>query len=189
MEADWEIEIGGDAPAMAPSWEGFIDLRRNPDQIDQITEIEFFAPLRPFLMSLNSDSSPVWTAKCDLWTPEQFDPYEFEADPESTHSAFACYVDLFSRRELDWITPDRIITWCGLFCTKLRELPLKSSRIDLIIRRAVFGPDQTGFGITAYLCALGSDDSQAKEALGKAMVVFEGALPHDTDFVGHSQLQ
>jgi hypothetical protein len=189
MEADWEIEIGENAPVMVASWEGFIDLLQNPDQIGQITEIEFFAPLRQFLMSLNSDASPVWTAKCDLWAPEEFDPYEFEADPESTHKAFACYVDLFSRGKLDWIAPNHIVRWCASFCTKLHDLPLKSSRIDLIVRRAVFGPGQTGFGITAYLCALGSDEPQAKEALGKTMVAFEGALLHDVDFVGQSQLQ
>ncbi len=189
MEADWEVEIGGDVPVMTPSWEGFVDLRRYPDQIDQIAEVEFFAPLRQFLLSLNSPSSPVWTAKCDLWAPAEFDPYEFDVDPESAHRAYACYVDLFSRGELEWNTPNRIVGWCDSFCTKLRALRLNSSRIDLIVRRAVFSQDETGFGVTAYLSAVGSNDSQAKEALGRAMVAFEDALPHDTDLVGHWQLQ
>ena len=27
MEADWEFEVGGEAPVIEASWEGFIDLR------------------------------------------------------------------------------------------------------------------------------------------------------------------
>ena len=32
MEADWEVEIGGDAPVIDACWEGFVDLRRAPER-------------------------------------------------------------------------------------------------------------------------------------------------------------
>ena len=30
MEADWEFEVGGDAPVIDACWPGFVDLRRIP---------------------------------------------------------------------------------------------------------------------------------------------------------------
>ena len=32
MEADWEFEVGGDAPVIEARWPGFVDLRRNPER-------------------------------------------------------------------------------------------------------------------------------------------------------------
>ncbi len=32
MEADWEFEVGGDAPVIEAHWPGFVDLRQNPEQ-------------------------------------------------------------------------------------------------------------------------------------------------------------
>ena len=31
MEADWEFEVGGDAPVIEALWAGFVDLRSQPD--------------------------------------------------------------------------------------------------------------------------------------------------------------
>jgi hypothetical protein len=30
MEADWEFEVGGDAPVIDALWPGFVDLRLSP---------------------------------------------------------------------------------------------------------------------------------------------------------------
>ena len=32
MEADWELEIGGDAPVIEAHWTGFVDLRADPSE-------------------------------------------------------------------------------------------------------------------------------------------------------------
>ncbi len=46
MEADWEVEIGGEdgdsAPIIDALWPGFIDLRRFPDRVAEITEAAGF---------------------------------------------------------------------------------------------------------------------------------------------------
>ena len=38
MEADWEFEVGGDAPVIEACWEGFIDLRKTPERARQLPE-------------------------------------------------------------------------------------------------------------------------------------------------------
>ena len=38
MEADWEIEIGGDAPVIEAHWFGFVDLRIEPSRANELPE-------------------------------------------------------------------------------------------------------------------------------------------------------
>ncbi len=83
MEADWEVEIGGDAPVIEAEWPGFIDLRMQPSRISDIAEATAFLPLADFLSALNQESSQVWTSKCDVWEPDL--------------TATACYIDLLPR--------------------------------------------------------------------------------------------
>ena len=48
MEADWEVEIGGDAPVIEAQWPGLVDLRANPERICEIAEASAFPPLSRF---------------------------------------------------------------------------------------------------------------------------------------------
>jgi hypothetical protein len=38
MEADWEFEVGGDAPVIEAPWPGFVDLRLHPERAWQLSE-------------------------------------------------------------------------------------------------------------------------------------------------------
>ena len=126
MEADWEIEIGGGAPVIDALWPGFVDLRKSPERIGEITEASQFPALAHLLEALNGADSPLWTAKCDIWKPEaaglcipatasmktkgqeliQSDLASLEAlPPGDSLSVLACYIDLLpveSKVFVDW---------------------------------------------------------------------------------------
>lgn len=175
MEADWEFEIGGSAPVIDAAWSGFIDLQIDPDRVREIAEIDQLPALREALVRLNAHHSPVSTAKCDVWQPEEFDPDELDADPEDAVQCLACYVDLLSRTQ-QWSLPEIAQQSCESWRATLRNIPLTNCRVDLVIRQAWLIPDLRDIGVTAYVTACGSDLSSARAALNAALDALTDAI-------------
>ena len=61
MEADWEVELGGDAPIIDAFWPGFIDLQKLPNRVSEIAEIRQLPALGKFpgLRLNDAQTSPV----------------------------------------------------------------------------------------------------------------------------------
>jgi hypothetical protein len=175
MECDWEFEIAPDAPVIDAAWSGYLNLRAHPERASTLPEAGAVPALAEALSLLNAPDSPVWTAKCDVWTPESFDPDELDASPEQGTEAIACYIDLLPATG-SWPTMDAIAEWCREICAALRAQPLRQCRSDLVIRRAFLAADQTGLGITAYLTACGATSSHATESLSAALRLFADAV-------------
>jgi hypothetical protein len=171
MECDWEFEIAPDAPVIDGAWSGHVDLRTHPERASRLAEVEGLPALAQALSLLNAADTLLWTAKCDVWEPEAFDPDDLDAPPDEGTKALACYVDLLRSAEL-WPTMDAVADWCRQVCTAVRARPLRQCRADLVIRRSFLTADQTGLGITAYLTACGASNSGARESLSAALVVF-----------------
>ena len=178
MEADWEVEIGGDAPVIDVDWPGFVDLRAFPEKVGELVEAACFPALASLLQSLNSSGSPVWTSKCDVWRTETDTP--------------ACYVDLLPRDENIFNSWNRVETLCRDWISRLispeqahgvqsgvHPVVLVSgdseseAAITLVIRRAITRRAR-GFGITAYMSAGAQNPSQ--QALEAAMFAFSNAV-------------
>jgi hypothetical protein len=186
MEADWEIEIGGDAPMIDAHWAGFVDLQRAPDAAWQLPEVSELPALAQTLSRLNLPTSPVWTSKCDFWpsiAPGDFDLDELDAPPECAAHAMGCYIDLLPKNDQQWPFPEMAASTCKYLCTQLHAVPMRCCRVDLVIRRALIAPDLMDTGITAYLTACGASEAGASGALQEALGVFADAL------CGHSTLQ
>jgi hypothetical protein len=175
MECDWEFEIAPDAPVIDAAWQGYLNLRTHPDQVSHLPEVAALPALSEALTFLNAPDSSVWTAKCDVWTPEAFDPDELDALPGQGTEALACYIDLLPATGM-WPTIDAVAEWCRELCAALRLKPLRQCRTDLVIRRAFLAEDQTGLGITAYSTACGATTSQARESLSEAVRQFAHAV-------------
>jgi hypothetical protein len=108
MEADWEVQIGGDSPIIDACWAGFIDLRSSPEMdpgeqtegllrtARELAETVDLPRLAEALIRLNASHSPVWTSKCDVWTVEaaDLDPDELDSPADEATQAWACYIDL-----------------------------------------------------------------------------------------------
>jgi hypothetical protein len=186
MEADWEFEIGGDAPVIDACWPGFVDLRRAPEQARHLLEAADLPALPDALVKLNAPASPVWTSKCDVWPAvdsADFGPGELDAPPESATHAMGCYIDILPTSEHQWSTPAAAAAACKHICAILHAVPLRCCRVDLIIRRVFIAPDANDLGITAYLTTCGASHAGAACALQDTLRVFADAL------CGHSTLQ
>jgi len=176
MEVDWEVEIGGDAPLIDASWDGLVDLHSAPEFAAQLPESRQFPALAHALVQLNSEVSPVWTSKCDAWIPEVFDADELDAQRGEGNCALSCYIDLLPRSQRTWSSTDHAVAKCRAICGRLRAVPLRCCRADLILRQAYIAPDRNGFGVTAYLTACGSTPDLARATLESALGALVSAI-------------
>jgi hypothetical protein len=190
MEADWEFEIGGDAPIIDACWLGFVDLRWHPQQhsgtaklLKRIPEAVAFPPLAGVLERLNQQRSPVWTSKCDFWpslASGEFDADEMDATEVEAAHAMGCYIDLLPRSDQQWNFPKKLVSDCKHLCDRLRAMPLRCCRVDLMVRRARITPDLMDTGITAYLTGCGKTVTDARQALAAALEAFADVLCPDS---------
>ena len=169
MEADWEVEIGGGAPVIEAEWPGLIDLWSDPkragERIAEIDEATSFPALGALLLALNADGSPLWTSKCDVWTPEP--------------AALAIYVDMLPRAGKAFARWQLAAAFCGDYVAQLaRYAPPKLNleySLNFVVRQAIAG-EVDGFGVTAYLSARASCRADAEAALATIMAAFADAL-------------
>jgi len=180
MEADWEMEIGGESPVIDGCWEGFVDLRSDASRVAEISEGSQLPGLAPALNRLNGPLSGVWTSKCDVWNVEEFDPCELDADEGSVACAMAAYIDMLPRSGRHWASPPLAERCCRQMCTALRSIQLRKCRADFVVRRAFITPDRPGLGITLYVTACGSSRS---DALG----MLSAALPEVVEVIARSR--
>jgi hypothetical protein len=162
LNADWEVEIGGDAPVIEALWPGFIDLRSHPERVTEIGETAIFPPLAALLQSLNALDSPLWSSKCDVWLPEP--------------GAIALYIDMLPREGLVFAQWQQAAAFCRDFVFRIARRATDDCTADLVIRQAIAG-EAAGFGITAYVSATGLDPSHAATLLAAAIDGFSDALP------------
>ena len=184
MEADWEFEVGGNAPMIEAWWAGFVDLRSEPERAWDLPEAGLLHGLAEALVKLNVATSPVWTSKCDVWLhleAGEFDPDEMDGPPGCSAHAVGCYIDLLPRGDRQWLEPEMAAADCKLLCGLLRAVPLRCSRADLVIRRAFIAPNATDkqpprLGITAYLTSCGESPSDALRTLEAALAALADAF-------------
>jgi hypothetical protein len=179
MEADWEFEIGGDAPVIDANWAGLVDLRADPELALGLPETAELPALAFALKALNSAGSPVWTSKSDYWPalqPADFDVDELDGPRGAAVHGMGCYIDLLPRVADAWSLPQQAEAVCSSLCETLRQVRLRSCRVDLVVRRASFADGRNDMGITAYITACGRTPTAAKGALAEALAAFAAAL-------------
>jgi hypothetical protein len=179
MEADWEFEVGGDAPIIEAHWVGFVDLRRHPERAGDLPEAAQFPALGEALARLNAADSPVWTSKCDYWPhlkTDEYDPDELDSPSRCTAHAIGCYIDLLPKNDRQWSLPEMAEKACRRVCGLLIAAPLRCCRADLVIRRAIITPEVMDLGITAYLTSCGESPAEAQRTLEAALAAFTDAF-------------
>jgi hypothetical protein len=179
MEADWEFEVGGDAPVIDARWPGLIDLQSTPERAWNLPEAVQLPAMAVALVKLNAAPSPVWTSKCDVWDHlgmETCDAGELDAPSGCFAHAMGCYIDLLPKSDQQWPDPAMAADGCRKVCDRLHAVPLRCCRVDLIVRRAYLVPDHTKLGITAYLTSCGESPAEASRTLQAALATFADAL-------------
>ncbi len=179
MEADWEFEVGGDAPVIEAHWAGFVDLQRAPELAMQLPESAQLPALGEALARLNAAGSPVWTSKCDFWPhleADEFDADELDAPCGCTVHAMGCFIDLLPKSDQQWTQPATAEKACTRICGLLSAVPLRCCRVDLVIRRAFITAELMCLGISVYLTSSAESPAEAAKNLGAAVAAFADAL-------------
>ncbi|MFZ0745017.1 MAG: hypothetical protein WAM85_11465 [Terracidiphilus sp.] len=176
MEADWEVEVGGESPVIEAQWPGFVDIEHTPQSAWLLPEAAKLPALAGTLAKLNAAVSPVWTSKSDVWPVTEFDPDELDAPADAARCATACYIDILPRSDQMWPTLALTAQWCKSICTCIRPVPLRCCRADFVVRQAVLVPERTDLGITAYLTACGQTPANAAEVLTAALAVLSDSI-------------
>jgi hypothetical protein len=168
MEADWELEIGGNAPIIEAHWPGFVNLRDEPERISEIAETKELPGLVEVLARLNSKHSPVWTAKCDVFDPGEIDPDELSSTSEEATFAISSYIDVLMRSDCVWNSPLEAERTCRSICARLQEIPMRGCRVDIVVREARIR-DINILGATVYSTGCGRAHQEAKDRLRGCM--------------------
>ena len=96
MQADFYVELGGDAPALEIPWRSddpcvrYFDLKKHPELVQEIPEAVAYPELGAFLARMNAVEFPLATAKCDAWVSSEISPEEEIFGDRK----FVSYVDL-----------------------------------------------------------------------------------------------
>lgn len=177
MEADWELEIGGDAPVIDAAWPGFVDLREEPGRIGEVAETQMLPGLASALLHLNKVRSALWTSKTDVFVPEGIDPGELAATLDEAASVISCYIDILFSNDLIWNDILEAEIGCRALCARLQEIPLRRCRVDVIVRRAC-GIHSGLLGATVYLTACGRTSEDARERLSGCLGAFAESIAY-----------
>jgi len=75
-----------------------------------------------------------------------------------------------------WRFPALAEATCKQVCAVMGAVPLRSCRLDLMIRRAFIAPDRMDLGITAYVTSCGASPEAASCTLAAALAAIADAL-------------
>jgi hypothetical protein len=182
MDADFVVELGRDDPVLDFPWTdpsgklAYFDLKRQPELLAKIEEAQKFPELGGFLRAVNSASSVVESAKCDVWTTTELTA---EEDIYNAAHKFASYVDLvfsdIARRSAFPTHED----FAKRLTELLRRAPEMSASAEICIRRCFFGNDGEaceGFYFTLYINGYGSDEVNAFRSWEMALKLAANAI-------------
>jgi hypothetical protein len=198
MLSEWSAECSSDDPILVVPWDPdpnhpnigqFIDLRRNPYDLDQIPEAELHPPLMQALRALNAPRSPVFTAKCDAWPldAEARAALQFELGLNQEQSAhgFASYIDLLWRERTIFVSFHQQEQRLTRLTRLTGQLDHPDAALECILRPAFLdltGPRE-GFAFTLYVKSLGTDVAHAYENWSRAIEAVTSLL-RSKDFSG-----
>ncbi|WP_260703469.1 hypothetical protein [Edaphobacter flagellatus] len=182
MLSEWSVECGADDPVLVVPWSDpndpsrhFIDLRENPYDLDWLEEASQHPALLHALRALNAPRSPVFTAKCDVWTLGNDDlaalRFELNLIPEDAPTGIASYIDLIWRERSTFVSfhqHEQIMHRIERLAAPLNH---PYAMLECVLRPALIdlsGP-QEGFAISLYLKALGHNPDAAEQNWGAAL--------------------
>jgi len=186
MQADYSVELGGNAPALEIPWRSddphvrYYDLKKDPELLTQIPEAVAHPELGSFLSYMNGPGFPMATAKCDAWANSKVDPEEEIFGDRK----FVTYVDLIFVDERDRCSFEKHEAFAKELCRLLGHAPEIAATVELVIRHCYYrqetlpAPSQNtsnaqlecdlddeepkssviGFCVTAYVTGFGNSE-------------------------------
>ena len=173
MLFDWSAACTPDDPLLVVPWSdpksglGFIDLRDDPDALDDIPEAEQHPALLASLRALNGTRSALFTAKCDVWTAEPDELAALEAelalDPALAAAGLISYIDLLSRDRALFASFHQQQHLLNRLQRRLAPLDHPFALAEAVVRPAFLDltQPQEGFSLSLYVKAAGPDAQTA----------------------------
>jgi len=158
MQADFYVELGGDAPALEIPWRSddpcvrYFDLKKHPELVQEIPEAVAYPELGAFLARMNAVEFPLATAKCDAWVSSEISPEEEIFGDRK----FVSYVDLVFVDESERCSFAKHEAFAKELCQLLGQVPEIAATVELVIRHCY--SSITGFCLTAYVTGFGDCD-------------------------------
>jgi len=182
MQADFAVELGADDPTLEIPWAAedggprYWDLKHHPELIANLEEVTRVPELGDFLARVNSPTSALESAKCDVWPSVEINPEEEIF--ESPHK-FCSYVDLLFATEAKHFSLPEHERLAKNLVELLKRAPEISAAAEFLIRRCYF-EDQAGirdgFYITFYLFGYGKDEAQSQQRWTLALKLVQNAI-------------
>jgi hypothetical protein len=185
MDADWSVECGADGPLVVIPWRNaggdltYIDLRRFPGAIRAIPEAVQWPTLAEALLRWNQTGSPIFTAKCDVWT---YPAGLFDAE-DLPGFAFAqgCYIDLVPNAPEIFASFPAAEAQLRRWTSAARSVAGAEARCEWTLRRALLAETdnlpvpssddayQNGFATSLYVWGYGPSPETAATAWARAL--------------------
>jgi hypothetical protein len=182
MDADFSVELAADDESLEYPWAApdassrYYDLKRHPELLAELEEVQRLPELGAFLAAINAPDSPTESAKCDLWATDELNP---EEDIYEAAWKFGSYVDLvFSDAEARF-SFDVHEGYLKRIIGDLSKTPEMSAAAEFLLRRCYYHMDQeirAGFYITFYLFGYGDDENSARKNWTSALVMVRKVL-------------
>ena len=174
MQADWSVACGADEPVVVVPWSdatesiAYVDLRRTPTAIDRIPEATQYPCMAAALTRWNRPDSPLFSAKCDVWS-YAVDDFDAEDLLNFTH-AQACYIDLISADHKvfsDFATSERQLRRWTAYA---ESISMPECRCEWTLRPAHIlaglgkEAEKSGYATTLYVWGYGVSPEEAATA-------------------------
>lgn len=184
MQVDFAIELGRDDETLELPWAAagdgprYYDLKRNPESLSCIEEANNFRELAEFLVAVNSPTSLVQTAKCDVWASTEMNP---EEEIFNAQRKFGSYVDLLFADEpsrFSFPAHEQLVKKITELLKRVPEIPASA---EFLVRRCFYHSPyaretRDGFYITHYLFGYGNDEAQARQQWTIGVKLVENAI-------------
>ncbi len=174
MLSEWSAECGAYDPVVVVPWASpdgvlrWIDLRDDPDALDNIAEADEFPALLAALRALNGPRSHLFTSKCDAWSMDGDELFTARMDllleNEVALAGFTSYIDLLPRDRAIFVSRPRVEGLLYWLDRVLREQPFSLALVQSVLRPAVVELDGTvaeGYAVTVYVKGVGVDAEEA----------------------------
>lgn len=140
MQADFSVELGGDAPALEIPWNSndpnvrYYDVKNHPELVQQIPEAVAYPELGSFLSRINAPGFPLASAKCDVWLSREVAPEEEIFGDRK----FVSYIDLVFVDEVDRCSLEKHEAFAKELCRLLGHAPEIAATVELEIRHCYY---------------------------------------------------
>ena len=180
MEADWSVELTADDPVIAVPWEApgesfrFVDLRENPQAIDEIEEARREPALHSALLAINSAGSPNLDGKVRHLDERTAGKQDRSMGDGCRPGRGGVWRRMLHRhpaaRPASFAVQEQ---WVRVLTETLRGVELRCARIELVLRPAVVR-GVAGFGVTCFVQGCGASTELAASRWAEALIL---ALP------------